>query len=50
MLLANSVRPSGELLLRRLTTTLHTFVHGIERREAFGFFVVRAALVVANPN
>ncbi len=50
MSLANSVRPSGELLLRRLTTTLHTFVHGIEGRKVFGFFVVRATLVVANPN
>ena len=50
MSLANSVRPSGELLLRRLTITLQTLVHGIERLEAFGFFVVWATLVVANPN
>ena len=48
MSLANSVDPSGELLLRRFTTTLYTFVHGIERREVFGFFVMRASLVVAN--
>jgi len=39
---------SVQLFLGRFATTLHTFVHGIERREVFGFFVVRATLVVAN--